>query len=62
MGAQVAGRCSQVVKPCHIDQLSICPIVRDGPPATAVGFGNRLAPSVGRHLMGQKGLWGCPCA
>ena len=28
----------------------------NGPPATAVRFGNRPAPSVGRHLTGQKGL------
>ena len=27
-----------------------------GCPATAVRFGNRPAPSVGRHLTGQKGL------
>ena len=55
-----ADRRPQVVKPCHIDQLGVWPTVRGGPPATAVRFGNRLAPSVGRHLTGQKGLWGGP--
>ena len=28
--------------------------------ATAVRFGNRLAPSVGRHLTGQKGFQASP--
>ncbi len=35
-------------------------ILHSGPPATAVRFGNRLAPSVGRHLTGQKGLGTAP--
>lgn len=58
MGAPAAVRRPQFAKPCHMDQLSIYLIVRGGPPATAVGFGNRLAPSIGRHLTGKKGLWG----
>ena len=33
-----------------------------GCPATAVRFGNRLAPSAGRHLTGQKGFQGVPYA
>ena len=33
---------------------------RSGPPATAVRFGNRPAPSAGRHLTGQKGFPGRP--
>ncbi len=32
----------------------------NGTPASAVRFGNRLAPSVGRHLTGQKGFWASP--
>ena len=34
----------------------VWPIVRGGPPATAVRFGIRPAPSAGRHLTGQKGF------
>ena len=30
------------------------------PPATAVRFGNRLVPSAGRHLTGQKGFRASP--
>ena len=33
---------------------------RNGTPASAVRFGNRLAPSVVRHLTGQKGFRAAP--
>ena len=58
MGALVgrAGRRPQFAKPCHISSQVIWPTVRGGPPATAVRFGNRLAPSIGLHLTDQKGF------
>ena len=59
---QAAGRGSQFAKPCHIGQSRISSTGRCGPPATAVLFGNRPAPSAGRHLTGQKGLQDGPYA
>ncbi|WP_370842549.1 hypothetical protein [Megasphaera sp.] len=36
--------------------VSVIPRIQAGRLATAVRFGNRLAPLAGRHLTGQKGL------
>ena len=52
----VAGRRPQFAKPCHMVQINHDQLFAAGRPATAVRFGNRPAPSVGRHLTGQKGL------
>ena len=43
-------------KPPPLDKNRLWLNFTAGCPATAVRFGNRPAPSVGRHLTGQKGL------
>ena len=43
-------------KPPPLDKNGLWLNFTAGCPATAVRFGNRPAPSVGRHLTGQKGL------
>ena len=43
-------------KPPPLDKNGLWLNFTAGRPATAVRFGNRPAPSVGRHLTGQKGL------
>ena len=57
--AQGHGPCIFFVSNQSSHSSPVCDIVGGRPerrPATAVRFGNRPAPSVGRHLTGQKGL------
>ena len=55
---KAVARCSWFVarKPPPLDKNGLWLNFTAGCPATAVRFGNRPAPSVGRHLTGQKGL------
>ena len=61
MQGAFAGRTPQsAMLPAPLLRGALLRTAKAGRLATAVRFGNRLAPLAGRHLTGQKGLAGRP--